>query len=264
MKNIKELFDLKGKVALVTGGAGHLGYFISEALLEAGASVYIASRNVRRCIEKAEKLNKKTGSKAKGLFLDISNEEIIKEALDVITKEEGKLDILINNASYGACGDLETMSEAEWAKGIDGTINGVFRITKAVIPLLEKAESPAIINLASMYGLVSPNKVVYKDTKFNNPPNYGAGKAAVIQFTRYCACYLAEKNIRVNSISPGPFPNKEVQKNKEFINNLENKVPLKRIGKPYELKGGIVFLASDASSYVTGENISIDGGWTAW
>ena len=115
-----------------------------------------------------------------------------------------------------------------------------------------------------MYGLVSPNPDSYENSSHSSPPHYGPGKAAIIQFTRYTACYLAKKGIRVNSVSPRPFPNPTVQKDLDFINKLKKKTPLGRIGQPHELKGVIIFLASNASSYVTGENISVDGGWTAW
>jgi len=115
-----------------------------------------------------------------------------------------------------------------------------------------------------MYGVVSPDPRIYGDSGYDNPPNYGAGKAAIIQFTRYAACHLAAKGIRVNAISPGPFPNPKVQENKWFISNLKNKVPLGRIGQPGDLKGAVVFLASEGSSYITGQNIVVDGGWTVW
>ena len=115
-----------------------------------------------------------------------------------------------------------------------------------------------------MYGSVSPDPSMYGESGFDNPPNYGAGKAAIIQFTRYAACHLSPFGIRVNSISPGPFPNETVQENVSFISKLNEKVPLKRFGKPEELKGAVILLASNAASYITGANIPVDGGWTAW
>ena len=156
------------------------------------------------------------------------------------------------------------MTVEDWQYGIEGTINGVFRCTKAVLPIMKKNNSGSIINISSMYGIVSPDPSIYENNNFNNPPSYGAGKAAIIQFTRYSACYLSKNGIRVNAISPGPFPNQDVQKNHDFISKLEKKTPIGRIGHPNEIKGAIVFLASNASSYVTGENIHVDGGWTSW
>ena len=138
------------------------------------------------------------------------------------------------------------------------------KTTQEIIPHMEKRKSGSIINIASMYGVVSPDPRIYKNTKFNSSPQYGAGKAAIIQFTKYSACHLGNKNIRVNSVSPGPFPNSKIKKNLSFIKRLNQKTPLGRVGNPEELKGVILFLASNASSYVTGANIPVDGGWTAW
>jgi gluconate 5-dehydrogenase len=260
---ISELFSLHGKVAIVTGGAGHLGYYISLALAEAGADVYMASPNKKKCQDAAGKISKETGANVKGIYIDISSMEKVIETLALVAAERQRIDILVNNGSISS-GKALNMEEKEWLKGLDGTINGVFRTTQAVIPYMVKSDGGSIINIASMYGIVSPDSSIYNKPEYTNPPNYGAGKAAIIQFTRYAACHLAEKGIRVNAISPGPFPTTKVQEDKEFIANLEKKVPLGRIGRPREIKGIIIYLASEASSYVTGTNICIDGGWTAW
>lgn len=129
--------------------------------------------------------------------------------------------------------------------------------------MLEKRKG-TILNIASMYGVVSPNPEIYGTSGQNNPANYGAGKAAIIQFTRYLACHYGRKGIRANSISPGPFPNDQTQLNKEFIAQLSNKTALGRIGLPDELKGAVLLLVSSAGSYITGQNLAVDGGWTAW
>ena len=129
---------------------------------------------------------------------------------------------------------------------------------------MKKQKTGSIINIASIYGTVSPDPEIYENSGFDNPPEYGAGKAAIIQFTRYIAVHNAKYGVRANSISPGPFPNQTVQKNKKFMNNLKRKIPMNRIGHPNELKGITIFLASNASSFLTGENIHVDGGWTAW
>jgi len=261
---IKDLFNLKKNTAIVTGGAGHLGSTISEALAEAGADVYIVSRNESKCKELAKHLEDITGSKVRGVKLDITSLNSIKKCFNNIVQDSGKIDILVNNASFTPNGTLEGMSEKNWIKGIDGTINCVFRTMQTVIPIMRSHKHGSIINITSMYGMVSPNPEIYGNERFGNPPNYGAGKAAVIQLSRYAAIHLAKTGIRVNSLSLGPFPRPEVQKDKWFIANLEKKTPLGRIGKPHEIKGIIVFLASEASSYVTGSNIVVDGGWTAW
>lgn len=262
--NVMELFSLKGKVAIITGGAGHLGSAISEGLAEAGANVVITSRNEDRCKELAERLSKKHKIHVIGTVLDIRSMNIVRDCMKEVNREMGAIDILINNAAFSRQGNIETMTEQDWLEGVDGTINSVFRCTQAVVPYMEAQKYGVIINIASMYGIVSPDPRIYGDSGYDNPPNYGAGKAAILQFTRYTACHLATKGIRVNAISPGPFPDPEIQKNPRFISNLNKKVPLGRIGQPNELKGAVIFLASEASSYITGQNIIVDGGWTAW
>jgi NAD(P)-dependent dehydrogenase (short-subunit alcohol dehydrogenase family) len=263
--SIKSMISLDGKVAVVTGGTGNLGVSMAEALVELGAKVYIASRSLNKCIAVAELINIKYNSTlALPIELDISTSEKIKQTFEKIVDGDHKIDILVNNAHYGAGRDFKTMSDDDWGKTIDGSINAVFRCTKAVLPIMEKYSSGSIINISSMYGMVSPNPKVYDGTDFFNPANYGAGKAAIIQFTKYAACYLATDGIRVNTISPGPFPNPSVQKYEKFMTNLSSAVPMDRIGEPHELKGAIAFLASALSSYVTGVNIPVDGGWTSW
>jgi NAD(P)-dependent dehydrogenase (short-subunit alcohol dehydrogenase family) len=263
MKN-KEMFNLKNKVAIVSGGTSHLGVSMVEALAEAGSKVYITSRSNEKAQKTVKSLNKKGIENICSISLDILKTESIKRCFKKISKIEGGIDILVNNSSYMTTGKLENVSNSNWEEGIDGTINGVFRTIQEVIPYMKKRKSGSIINIASMYGIVSPDPSIYKKTKFNSSPQYGTGKAAIIQFTKYAACHLGNENIRVNSVSPGPFPNLKIKKNLSFIKKLNEKTPLGRIGKPDELKGVILFLASDASSYVTGTNIPVDGGWTAW
>ena len=259
-----EVFSLKGRVAVVTGGAGYLGVAMSEALAEAGASVFVASRDEHKCKRLAEELAARFGVSAAGASLDVRSPEHIGRCFSRAESEMGRIDILVNNASFSPRNGIETISEEQWLEGIDGTVNGVFRCTQRVLPYMERQGAGAIINISSMYGVVSPDPRIYGDSGLDNPPNYGAGKAAIIQFTRYAACHLASKHIRVNAVSPGPFPNLRVQTNRWFVENLERKVPLGRIGNPTDLKGVVVFLASDASSYITGQNIVVDGGWTVW
>ncbi len=260
------LFDLHGKTIVITGGAGYLGSAMSEALASYGADLFILGHNSEKNRDKADELKARYHLRVCESYpFDISDIQIIKDTFKRIKEKTEKIDVLINNAYYiGPVHKIEDYEEEEWNQGIDGTINSVFRVTKAVIPYMIQQNSGNIINIASMYGMVSPDMGIYGDSGQNNPANYGAGKAAVIQFTKYIACVYGEKGIRSNAVSPGSFPDKETCRKERFIRNLENKVPLKRIGEPEELKGIIVFLASDSSKYVNGQNIAVDGGWTAW
>ena len=260
-----KLFDLAGKTIVITGGAGHLGMAMSEALASFHANVWIASRDIKKCECFADRLNQKYGGSCKGIGVDISSKESIHLCVKGVIEAEGKIDVLVNNAAYSVAGYFEDLTEELWSKAIDGTLNSVFRMCSAVIPKMIQQGGGNIINIASMYGLVSPDPRIYRgEVKFNNPACYGAGKAAILQLTRYLAGYYGQYGIRCNSISPGPFPSRLVQETNWFIDNLAERTMLKRIGQPDDLAGTLILLASDASAYITGANICVDGGWTAW
>jgi len=260
----EKLFDLTGRVALVTGGAGHLGAAMCQALVQAGAHVHVASRDQARCRDLAGRLRRLGDDAASAVELDVSDQDSVRACLRAVEQASGRLDILVNNAAFYAGLTLDDTGEEEWLAGLDGAVHGAFRCLKAAAPLMATGGGGSVINISSMYALVSPDPSLYTDTPFGNPPSYGAGKAAMLQLTRYAACHLAPKGIRVNAISPGPFPNPKVQENNRFVARLAAKTPLGRIGRPEELGGAVVFLASSASSYVTGSNLVVDGGWTAW
>jgi gluconate 5-dehydrogenase len=254
----ENLFSLEGKKAVVTGGNGYLGSVLSRAMADFGASVAVADLEVRE--QEHERMI--------SIACDVSDTESIRRLFKETADRFGGIDVLINCATYGAgygpLGTVERMSDEDWQKGLDGAAGTVFRSTREVIPYMEQAGGGSIVNFGSMYGIVSPDPSIYGDSGANNPANYGAGKAAVIQFTRYCAAHLAAKGIRVNSVTPGPFPNPRVQMNDAFLQQLGKKSMLGRAGTAEEIAGAVVFLASGASSYMTGSNIVVDGGWTAW
>jgi len=259
--NVLNSFLLNDKVAIVTGGYGHLGKGMSEALNEAGAKVVIAGKSKDKFL--------KTFASDKNYFFvetDISNTDSIINCFKSVYNQFGKIDILINNAVYMAGGGKtpDNITDEEWNVCSDGVLGSVFRCIREVVPFMKNGGS--IVNISSMYGVVSPDFSLYEGecANFFNPANYGAAKAGVIQLTKYYATYLIPKNIRVNCISPGTFPSLSVQKNTVFVERLQRKNPANRIGTPDDLKGVIVFLASNASNYVVGQNIVVDGGWTIW
>ncbi|TMV52781.1 SDR family oxidoreductase [Paenibacillus mesophilus] len=254
----EKLFSLEGKKAVVTGGNGYLGSVLSRAMADFGANVAVADLETRE--QEHERMI--------SIACDVSDTGSIRKLYQETAERFGGIDVLINCATYGAgygpLGTVERMSDEDWHKGLDGAAGTVFRATREVIPYMERAGGGSIVNFGSMYGIVSPDPSIYGDSGANNPANYGAGKAAVIQFTRYCAAHLAAKGIRVNSVTPGPFPNPRVQQNDAFLQQLGKKTMLGRAGTAEEIAGAVVFLASGASSYMTGSNIVVDGGWTAW
>lgn len=265
MNSLTELFSLKGKTALVTGGAGYLGSEISYTLAELGANVIIASRDLDKCINKCKEIETFFNGeiKATPIKLDLTNKNSIKECFNQINEKFGGLDILVNNAWSGNKNSFESISDEDWDYDIEMSLNSVFRCVKLAMPgLIEK--KGVILNITSMYGHVAPDHRIYDGIQFTNPPSYGAAKAGVIQFTKYLASFLSPYGIRANALSPGPFPHESTQNNKEFMQKLSSKNPLNRIGQPHEIKGAVALLCSDASSYITGQNICVDGGWATW
>ncbi len=255
------MFDLKNKNVLITGGYGYLGKAMTLGLLKQNATVIVLGRSKERFDDAFKnELNKPAFEK----FDITSSSAIIKNTFLEIEKKYGNIEVLINNAFYAiAGGEIDNFDDAAFRIGVEGTLDSVHKCIKSVIPIFRKQRKGKIINIASMYGMVSPDFEVYKDNEmFLNPPQYGAAKSGVIQLTKYFASLLGKENICVNAISPGPFPSEKVQKHKTFIDRLARKTLLGRIGTPEELQGVCVFLSGDSSNYITGQNIAVDGGWT--
>ncbi len=261
--SLKELMSLQDKTVFITGGAGHLGTAMCEALAELGASIVIGSRDQEKSRLVAAALSDEFGVRASGVQLDITDPDSVEAGLSIVEKEYGGLNILINNAWSGNKNTFESISMDDWKYDIDVCLNGVFYTVKQAFPYLKDTKG-VIVNIASMYGHVAPDYRMYMGNDHANPPSYGAAKAGVIQLTKYLASFLSPHGIRVNAISPGPFPFSDALKNEEFVGSLKAKTMLDRVGSPEELKGIIALLCSDASSYMTGQNICVDGGWAAW
>lgn len=253
-------FDLKDKIVLVTGGYGHLGKSITESLVFHNAIVYVLGRDKAKF---NEAFLDNSFSNLNFVTCDISDSKSIEKSINKILHNEGKIDAVINNAFYTSGQSPEELSNEDFAYCLDGTLGSVFRMIKAIIPALKKQKKGKIINVSSMYGVVAPQFDAYIEyPEYLNPPHYGAAKAGVIQLTKYYASYLGKHNIQVNCVTPGPFPFYKVQEKEGFVEELEKRTCIGRIGTPEDLAGAFVFLCSEASNFITGQNIIVDGGWT--
>ena len=257
--NYKSIFSLIGKTAVVTGGCGYLGKEIVKGFVDFGANVVVLDYKIAK--------DDRISDNIKYIECDLGSTEEIKASLKQAAGEKGVIDVLVTmaaNLGAGVLSDVENMDDDYWKKGIDGTVGYTFRTIRETIPYMKKSEKGSIINIGSLYAVGAPDPRTYFDTPFSSTPNYGAGKAATVELTKFCAAYFAKYNVRVNSVSPGSFPHDNVQENELFKSRLEAKTMLGRIGYPDDLVGAMIFLASDASKYVTGINLMVDGGQTAW
>ncbi|MFK8059419.1 MAG: SDR family oxidoreductase [Polaribacter sp.] len=259
------LFDLTGKIALVTGGAGLLGSEHAIALASHGAKVYLADINEEKCKEKAAKIEYDAIYPIK---LDVTNKENWLEVVSKIVDKEGSLDILVNNAGYTNSTKtsayektFENFSLDDWNSIMNVNLTGTFLGCQTVGNQMLKQGKGSIINIASLYGVVSPNHKMYPGTGIVQPVAYTVSKHGVVALTKYVATWLAEKGVRVNSLTPGGIFDGHDDLFLERFNNLN---PIGRMSNKNELRGGIVYLASDSSSHMIGHNLVIDGGWTAW
>lgn len=253
------MFDLTDKTAFITGGAGLLGRKHSEAIIEFGGSVVVADIN----FDLAKKTCKELGGNAIPMHVDVNCKKSIQKAVDNCDK----IDILINNAAkdpkVGTLSNetmFETMTEEFWKEGIETMLNGTFLCSQAIINKMLSQGGGVVLNIASDLGVIAPDQRIYKKDK-PKPITYSAAKWGVIGMTKYLATYFADKNIRVNSLSPAGVFNGQPS---QFVDRLTNLIPMGRMAEGDEYKGAVVFLCSDASSYMTGTNLIIDGGRTVW
>jgi len=273
---IQEKFDLKDRVAIVTGGAGLLGTEFCKTLAEAGASVAVVDLNIEAAQKIADALTK-DGYRVKGFGTDITKPDSIKQLVASVLSDFGRLDILVNSAALDpkfdpdaaskgiAPGSFEDYPLADWNAALNVNLTGMFLITQACVrPMIERGKKGSIINICSTYGLNGPDQRIYiKDGKrvAFKPVYYTVTKAGVLGFTKYLAAYYADTEIRVNALTPGGVFNNHEE---YFVKSYSAKTILGRMARKDEMNGALLFLASDASSYMTGNNVVVDGGWTAW
>jgi len=263
--SLEKMFDLKEKVAIITGGVGLLGNEYAEALSEAGAHVVIVDLDEKKCKEKAEALSKKYKTRAIGIGTDISEEAAVQKMVELVIDKFKKIDILVNNAatkSENFFAPFEEYPLEDWNKVMSVNLTGVFLCSKAVGKQMVRQKSGVIVNISSIYGIVAPDQRIYEGSNINTPAVYSASKGAVVALTKYLASYWgAEKGIRVNCITPGGVYNNH---EKDFVDKYNKRTPLGRMAKKDDFVGALLYLASNASSYVTGHNLIVDGGWTVW
>ncbi len=259
---IGELFNLSGKVALITGGTGHLGSAMARALAEAGASVILASRDASRARQAAEALPRAGSINHHSLALDHLDPAGLEHSFAEAVRLAGHIDVLVNNGHEAQGSDWTTVTAEEFNRQF-ANATGYFLLARLVRNHAVSRAAPAsIILLGSMYGQVGSYPDAYEGICSASPVAYHALKGGIVHLARHLAVYWAADGIRVNCLSPGPFPRASAPP--AMVERLCTKLPMRRMGRPHELKGAIVFLASDASSFMTGQNLVVDGGWTAW
>lgn len=272
------VFSVRGKTAVVTGASGFLGRTFVRALLMNGARVVALGRSARLLREvESWKLDFGEGS-CTGFQLDMYDSKALTSVLERVALEEASVDILVNNAhELGPgtgfnvpSGSLENSDMETWMRNLTGGVYWAASTTQVLGKRMQEQKKGSIINISTMYALVAPRPQLYAGTQFINPPGYSASKAALLSFTRYIASFWGAYGIRANAILPGPFSNTEdiggansVDEESPFLQRLKGYTCLGRIGRPDELVGALLFLASDASSFMTGQGVVVDGGWTA-
>lgn len=265
-KYYRELFSLDNRVAIVTGGAGYIGSAISKGLASFGANVILVGRTESKLENFLNENNELFGNKFEAYVCDIKDQEKFKEVVENTEKKYGSVDILVNNAYIKRKEKFDDLTVEKWNEAISNNITPYFTCTQAVIPIMKKKGRGSIINNASIYGFLGVDHRIFLDMGNNPAIHYAAIKGGIVQMTRYLATLFAKDGIRVNTISPGYFPKLKPNDpgRPDYIAEICKRTPMNRVGRVEEIASAAVFLASDASSFITGQNIPIDGGWSAW
>ena len=259
--------NLNGRVALITGGAGHIGSVLCEALAELGASIVVLDSQGQSCTEVAARLHDQYGVETLPLMTDLSEEAQIRSVPELVLNRFQQLDILVNCAALVGTSGLEgwavpfaTQSAATWRLALEVNLIAPFLLTQIFAEALAASGDGSVINIGSIYGMVGPEMSLYENTKMGNPAAYAASKAGLLQLTRWLATVMAPR-VRVNAVTLGGVWREQSE---SFSSRYVARTPLERMATEEDMKGAVAYLASDLSSYVTGHNLVVDGGWTTW
>lgn len=267
MKSIQKLMNLTGRVALITGGAGHIGRAIAQGLAEVGANIVLVDINKESLDLTKAQIEEKYEVNVLPLLVNMESTDEIQSISASVEKKFGKLDIIVNNAAFvgdsgltGWVTDFEKQELDTWRRAIEVNLTAPFAIVQSCADLLKKSGTGSVINISSIYGIVGPDLSLYENTSMGNPAAYAASKGGLTQLTRWLSTVLAP-DVRVNTITPGGVARNQPQ---SFTEKFVERTPLKRMATEEDFKGAAVYLASDLSAYVTGQNIVVDGGWSVW
>ena len=267
MTTIKELMSLKGRRALITGAAGGLGHMMADTLAELGADLVLVDMPDSNLAALKDSLVRKWPVKIQNWYCDLERRGHRRDLVHFMRSESKDLHILINNAAFvGSSGlegwavPFEDQSVDTWRRALEINLTAVFELCQGLAPLMRATGNASIINIASIYGQYGPDWDLYKGTSMSNPAAYGASKGGLLQFSRWLATTIAPQ-VRVNAISPGGIFRNQPD---SFVSSYTTRTPLKRMAVENDIKGVVAYLASDMSAYVTGQNISVDGGWGVW
>lgn len=267
MRSLSAMMSLSGRVAVITGGAGHLGQAMASALAELGCAICLLDRDTEALTEAADRLRANWNTPVAQLLIDLECEDARATVATWVTEKFGRADVLINNAGFVGDSELkgwvvpfEEQKIDTWRRAMEVNLTAAFHLSQILSPLLKINGKGSIINVSSIYGVVGPDLALYRGTAMGNPAAYAASKGGVIQTTRWLSTVLAPA-IRVNCISPGGISRNQP---KAFQDRYIERTPMRRMGHEEDFKGAVAYFASDLSAWVTGENLMIDGGWTAW